>query len=110
MTEVLYGAQYVAAHLGVTTATIHHWSMNLPEGFPEADFIGMAHKDRVIARLWRKDNLPVLRAWVAKNRRWSDERAEMEWKRIDDAIASGGAKQTKKNQIHPDQMAIEVAS
>lgn len=110
MTQQVYVAQYVAAYLGVSSATVNYWVKTSQENFPEPDFEAVAHRDRPVARLWTEDKLPLLRAWYANRNKMSSEEAAAHWVRVDHAIKNRIALPSKKATVHPDQMTIEVTA
>lgn len=76
-------ATYVARYLGVSPGSVHNWSTNPPEGFPDPDCVLYGIDNKVTARGWLPEHLPLLREWYAAKMKWDSEKAAAEWLLID---------------------------
>lgn len=99
-------ATFVAKYLGVSTGSVHNWTMNPPDGFPEPDCEIYGVGGKITARGWIPERMPSLRTWYAKRLELEPEDAEAHWLLVDAAMT----RETRKASIPVPvgQMAIEM--
>jgi hypothetical protein len=99
-------ATFVAEYLGVSTGSVHNWSKNPPEGFPEPDSIHYGLDGKVTARGWLPERLPAMREWQAARLGKKAEEAAAEWLLIDAEMSKGNRR--KVTQVPPGQIALDI--
>lgn len=100
-------ATFVAEYLGVSTGSVHNWSKNPPEGFPEPDSVHYGLNGKVTARGWLPERLPAMREWQADRLGKKPEEAAAEWLLIDAAMAAG-PRSKKATRVPPGQIALDI--
>lgn len=83
--QELYGAGYVARHLGVAKSAVEKWTDRPTAMYPMPIALAVQAPGRAGMTLWSKEQLPELREWFGKRLALTDPVAY--WRQVDEGNA-----------------------